>query len=369
MRMKVAAWIGLATVTAVAVAAEGAGQIETVAGTGQNTDSGTAGQVSEMNIGNPFGVEFGPDGWLYVTEVDNHRLRRIDLASGRVETVAGTGEQGYSGDGGPATQATLDEPYEVRFDSAGNIYFVERLNHIVRRIDAETGVITTVAGTGEAGFNGDDRPATEAQLHQPHSIVLDEQAGQLYIADIRNHRIRRVDLGSNTITTVAGNGEREMPVDGAEAAGRPMIGPRALYLRDGVLWIALREGHSFWTLDLESGRLRHIGGTGERGYSGDGGPAKEATFNGPKGIALDEAGNLYIVDTENQAIRRIDAESGKVTTIAGSGERGYGGDGGPATQAKLDRPHGICVGPDGHVYIGDSETHRVRRVVLAADDD
>jgi streptogramin lyase len=337
--------------------------IDTVAGTGMPKNSGDSGPALKTNISQPFGVEIGPDGALYICEVGHHRLRRLDLKSGELTTVAGNGTEGYSGDGGLATKAQLNEPYEVRFDKSGNMVFVEMQNHLIRKVDAKTGNISTVAGTGKMGFGGDGGPATKAQFSSPHSITFDDK-DNLYIADIGNHRIRRVDAKSGVVTTIAGTGERKPPVDGKPAAGKPMIGPRALFLRDGVLWIALREGHSVWRLNLADGLLAHVAGTGKKGYSGDGGRAKEAEFDGPKGIALDDQGNVFVVDTENQAIRKIESSSGRITTLAGRGPQFGGGDGddGPATKATLDRPHGICIGPDGAVYIGDTNNHRVRRL-------
>jgi streptogramin lyase len=290
-------------------------------------------------------------------------VRKLDLKSGELTTVAGNGTKGYSGDGEPATKAQLNEPYEVRFDQSGNMLFVEMQNHLVRKVDAKTGIIRTVAGTGKAGFSGDGGPATKAQFSSPHSIALDAE-DNVYIADIANHRIRRVDAKTGIVTTIAGNGEKKPPIDGAVAAGKPMIGPRALFIQEGTLWIALREGHSVWRMSLADGVLQHVAGTGKKGFSGDGGPAKDATFDGPKGIALDASGNIYVVDTENHAIRKLDAASGQISTLAGQGpkHRGGAGDGGLATSAQMARPHGIGVGPDGAVFIGDSDNHRVRRV-------
>src|SRR5439155_10031084 len=163
--------------------------------------------------------------------------------------IVGDGTKGYSGDGGPAGEAQLNEPYEVRFDTAGNILFVEMQNHIVRKVDTKTKIITTVAGTGQKGFSGDGGPATKAQLSTPHSIALDGD-NNIYIADIGNHRIRKVDAKTGLITTIAGNGEKQQPVDGQTAAGKPMIGPRALFIVGDTLWIALREGHSVWQMNL-----------------------------------------------------------------------------------------------------------------------
>lgn len=339
-----------------------AANIDTVAGTGKPENSGD-GQALKTNVGQPFGVEIGPDGALYICEVQNHRVRRLDLKSGELTTVAGNGTKGYSGDGGPATKAQLNEPYEVRFDKAGNMLFVEMQNQIVRKVDAKTATISTVAGTGEKGFSGDGGPATKATFSSPHSIALDGE-DNVYIADIANHRIRKVDVKTGIVTTIAGNGGREQPVDGQMAAGKPLVGPRALIVDGRTLWIALREGHAVWAMDLAAGTLKHIAGTGKAGYSGDGGSAKTATFNGPKGIALGPDKCLYVVDTENHAIRRLDPAAGTISTIAGvfPARKGGEGDGGPATRATLDRPHGICVAADGSVYIGDTNNHRVRRV-------
>ncbi len=333
--------------------------IDTVAGTGQPGNNGDEGAADEINVGQPFGVAFGPDGHLYITEVENHRVRRLDLTAKSISTVAGMGTPGYRGDGGLAIKAAMNEPYEIRFDQAGNMFVVEMMNHIVRRIDATDSTITTVAGTGQAGYSGDGGPARKAQLNRPHSIALDG-AGHLYIADIANHRIRRVDAKTGIIDSIAGNGGRQLPTDGQVAVGKPMLGPRALYIQGTWLWIALREGHSVWRMNLLTGRLEHVAGSGRQGY--DDGPAKSATFNGPKGIAVDDKQQVFVVDTENQVIRRINTKTQQVDTVAGSTVRGFGGDGGPATDALFARPHGICIGPDGSLFVGDTENHRVRRV-------
>ena len=255
----------------------------------------------------------------------------------------------------------MQEPYEVRFDKAGNLYIVDMIAAVVRRIDAKTGLISTVAGTGKTGFSGDGGPAAKAELRQPHSIALDDKGG-LYIADIGNHRIRRVNLESGIIETIAGNGEKTLPKEGP-AAGKPMVGPRTLFVSGDRLYIALGEGHSVWKMGLADGKLTHIAGTGKAGFAdGDG---KTATFNGPKGIAAGPDGDLFVADTENQVIRRIDHKTNAVTTVAaGPKARGFGGDGGDAVTAaaKMDRPHGIAVDGKGVLYIGDTNNHRVRRV-------
>jgi DNA-binding beta-propeller fold protein YncE len=337
--------------------------IETIAGTGRPGNNGDAGPAMQTNIDQPFGVEVGPDGALYITEVGQHRVRRLDLQSGQLTTVAGCGQKGYAGDGGPATEALLNEPYEVRFDPQGNMVFVEMQNHIVRRVDRKTGVIQTIAGTGHPGYGGDGGPATKAEFRQPHSIAFD-RVGALYIADIGNHRVRRINPETDVIQSIAGTGEKKLPVSGSKAAGQAIFGPRALVVDGPWLWIALREGNSVWRLNFESGLIAHVAGSGKKGFSGDGGNPLAATFDGPKGIAIDPGGSMAVMDTENQAVRQIDLGLGIIRTIAGQGPkaRGFGGDGGSASEALFDRPHGICTANDGSIYVGDTNNHRVRRL-------
>ncbi|MDQ6705705.1 MAG: hypothetical protein M3Z85_07055, partial [Acidobacteriota bacterium] len=255
--------------------------------------------------------------------------------------------------------ASLNEPYEIRFDKSGDMFFAEMQNHIVRRVDHKTNVISTVAGTGEAGFSGDNGPAAKAQLRQPHSIAFDPQGG-LLICDIGNNRIRRVDLESGMISTYAGTGEKKPTPDGSPVAGTPLNGPRAIDLDPaGNLYLALREGNAILRIDAKQQKIFHVAGTGEKGYTGDGGDAKLAKLSGPKGVSYAPDQSLYIADTESHTIRRIDLKTGVITTMAGTGERGDGPDGTPR-KCKLSRPHGIFVGADGTAYISDSESHRVR---------
>jgi DNA-binding beta-propeller fold protein YncE len=332
-------------VFAAASSALAAPAFEVVAGTGISENNGDSGSAANINIGQPFGVEIGPDGALYITEVENHRVRRLDLKTREITTVAGCGRRGYSGDGGPAVDAEMNEPYEVRFDRDGNMYVVEMRNHVVRRIDKKTNTISTIAGIGRQGFSGDGGSAIKAMLSQPHSIALDAQ-GAVYIADIGNHRIRRVDPKTGVIDSIAGSTERAPPRDGQLAHGNPILGPRALFIDGNTMWIALREGHSIWRMALYDGVLHHIAGTGKAGYTGDDGPASKAQFNGPKGIAVFPKRFAFVVDAGNNAIRKIDLQSAEVTTLTG---------------ADLKQPHGICVSADGEVFIGDTMNHRVLR--------
>ena len=312
-------------------------------------------------INNPYGLVVGPDGALYFCEIGNHRVRRLELKTHVISTVAGSGKKGYSGDGGPALEAALNEPYEIRFDHAGNMFFVEMQNHVVRRVDVRTHIITTVAGTGTAGFSGDGGPAVQAQFKQPHSIVFDRR-GRLLVCDIGNHRIRRIDLKSGTIVTWAGTGERNRTPEGARVSEAPLNGPRAIAVaNNGDLYLALREGNAIYRIDARSEKLYRVAGTGETGYTGDGGQALQAKLAGPKGVALSRDGELYLADTENHAIRRVDLKTHVITTVGGTGKRGDGPDGDPQKCA-MARPHGVFVGSDGAVYVGDSEAHRVRAI-------
>ena len=336
------------------------GIIQTFVGTGLRGYTGDGGPAAKALLSEPFMCAFDAQGNLYVAEAMNHCVRRIDRASGTITTVAGTGGQGYSGDGGPASRATMDQPYSLQVDANGDIYIVDRLNAAIRKVAAATGVITTVAGTGEPGYSGDGGPGTQAQLREPNDCFLDGRGG-LLIADIQDQRVRRLDLGSGIIATVAGNGEKVRSGDGGPALEASILGARAVCLdRRGNTYICEREGNGVRRVD-SNGVMSTFAGTGESGYTGDGGPALTATWGAPKAIRCDDQDNLLVVDTENHAIRRIDATTGVVTTIAG-GRLGGEGDGGQATDAGLDRPHGCEVDGQGNIFIADSNNHRVRVV-------
>ena len=335
-------------------------QIKSIAGTGQAGYSGDGGQAANAQLNNPFGVVVGPDGAIYFCDTMNHVIRRIDR-SGVISTIAGSGKKGYSGDRGPAIKAELNEPYEVRFDREGNLFFIERMNHVVRRVNRRTQIITTIAGTGKPGFSGDGGKAIQAEMNQPHSIQFDSK-GDLFICDILNHRIRKVDRKSGVITTFAGTGEKKLTPDGARIAETPLNGPRAIdFDRRGNLWLALREGNAVYKLDMKAGTIHHIAGTGKQGFTGNGGPAKLATLSGPKGLSIAPNGNVYLADTESHSIRMIDLKKMTIDLVAGTGQKGNGSDGEPL-QCAMARPHGVFVDKTGKIFIGDSEAHRVRMI-------
>ena len=336
------------------------GMIINLAGTGDVGYAGDGGPAHLAVLADPFGCDFDALGHLYVCDGRNHTVRRVDRDTGVITTVVGNGEEGYSGDGGPAVQAELNQLYSLVVDTNGDIYIIDRLNAAVRRFDAATGIITTVAGTGQPGYSGDGGPGTQAQLREPNDCFLDGKGG-LLIADIQDQRIRRLDLASGIIDTFAGDGEKVRAGDGLTANRASILGARAVCMDSkGNTYIAEREGNGIRKVDAD-GIMSTYAGTGERGYEGDGGSALEATWGAPKAIRCDPQDNLIVVDTENHAIRRIDAGTGLVTTIAG-GRQGNQGDGGIALEAGLDRPHGCGIDRQGNIYIADSSNHRVRVV-------
>jgi DNA-binding beta-propeller fold protein YncE len=336
--------------------------ISTVAGTGAQGYAGDGGAATQALLNNPFDLAFDPAGNLCLSDTYNHCIRRIDARSGLITTIAGTGEQGCAGDGGPATRAQMNQPYGMVIDRADNIYIADRLNGRVRRVDGSSGVMTTLAGDGSGKYSGDGGPSTRAGLAEPNGLALDREHRRLFIADVADHRVRVIDLASGVITTFAGTGNGRHAGDGGPAAKADIFGARAVALApDDAIYIMERQGSS--VRRAHNGIIETVAGTGARGYAGDGHDARHAVFNSPKEMAVDPAGNIFIVDTENHAIRLINARSWIVATIAGNGQAGPGGDGGPAHLASLARPHGAVVATDGAVYIGDSENHRVRKLV------
>jgi streptogramin lyase len=338
--------------------------IDTIAGDSQPGYRGDGGKAVAARLNQPFHCELDSRGNLYIAEAFNHCIRKIDLKTGIITTVAGTCKKGYTGDGGLARNATFNEPYAVMVDGEGHMYIADRLNAVIRMVDGRTGIIRTIAGTGEKGYGGDGGPGTKAQLREPNDVYLDNKGG-LLIADVADWRVRRLDLKTGIITTFAGTGPvrgqptKEDLTDGKLASKSVIYEARAVCVDGaGNTFICERRGNCIRRVD-EKGISTTIAGSRAIGF--DDGPGTKATFRQPKGIRCDREGNLYVVDTENHAIRKIEAKTWKVTTIAG-GRKGDTGDGGDPLKAGLDRPHGCIIARDGTIYIADSSNHRIRRV-------
>lgn len=315
--------------------------------------------VVGAGLSEPFGVDFDKAGRTYIVEMAN-RVSVLD-AKGALRILAGNGVKGFAGDGGPAAQALLSGPHHLLLGPDGALYVADTWNYCVRRIDLKTETITRVAGTGVKGMSGDGGPASQAEFGGIYSIAF--QGGRLYACDLDNRRVRAVDLKTGIVMTVAGNGERGVPKDGEDARSQPLVDPRAIALDGkGNLYICERGGHALRVVD-PSGRIRTVAGIGQRGFSGDGGPALQARFDGPKHIFVEKNDDVLIADTENHVIRRYSPKDGKVTRVAGTGTKGSAGLGGPASSLELNRPHGAVVHPvTGAIYISDSDNHRVLRI-------
>ena len=317
----------------------------------------------ECKLREPFGAEFSPTGEMLIAEMTGgNRMLKVD-AGGVLRVIAGTGAKGYSGDGGAATAATFNGIHNFAVLANGDLLIADSFNHAIRKIDMNSGIVTTFAGDGRKGFRGDSAAASAAQFDTPIQIALDPARKSLLVADIGNKRARRIDLASGLITTIAGNGKGGIPPDGALAIDAPLVDPRAVAAAaDGSFYILERSGHTLRFVDA-AGKIRTVAGTGKPGLTGDGGPAIEATLNGPKYIALARDGSVLIADAESNVIRRFTPKNGKIARVAGTGNRGTVLPTDPLT-CELARPHGITVAPDGSLVITDSYNDRILKILL-----
>jgi outer membrane lipoprotein-sorting protein len=329
-----------------------------VAGGGSGPDGSPAAQAE---LRTPFGVDFDRSGNMYIVEFTGHRVRKLN-SKGIVTTVAGTGEKGSRGDGGPARDAQFNSMHGLAIAPDGDLYIADTWNNRVRKIEARSGLLSTIAGTGEKGYSGDGGPAAQARFGGVYSIALAASARHLYIADLDNRRIRKIDLHTQIVTTVAGNGKRGVPKDGAAATESPLVDPRAVAVdTHGNVYILERSGHALRVVNSQ-GKIRTVAGTGKAGATGDGGDALQATLNGPKHLCIDRNGAVIIADTANHVIRRYEVATGKIVRVAGSGKKGRGAPGAPPQQVDLDEPHGVIVDSNGVLYIADSNNHRILRL-------
>lgn len=335
------------------------GVIRTIAGTNQRGFSGDGGSAVSAAFFQPRSAAVSSDGTVYIADAFNHRVRRVS-PGGEVMTLAGTGQATFSGDGGSAAAAALHFPQGVALDpTEATLYIADSANHRVRKVDLASGVIATAAGGAASGFGGDGGPATAAVLQDPKAVHA-APSGDLFIADSGNERIRRVDRGG-IITTFAGTGTLGFAGDGGPATDAQFDGPRGLAGdAAGNLYVADDNNHRIRRID-PSGVITTVAGDGTGGFAGDGGPALSAQLNHPRGVAVDGRGVVYIVDSMNARVRMVDP-AGVIGTVAGCGRQGFGGDGGPATVARLFEPRGVAVDAGGRLFVADTLNDRVRMV-------
>ncbi|MEK7348158.1 MAG: hypothetical protein AABZ94_04745 [Candidatus Eisenbacteria bacterium] len=337
------------------------GGISTYAGTGSFGYTGDGGPATSATIRNAEGVAIGPDGSLYIADTDNHVIRRVSPLTGVITTVAGNGSPGSSGDGAAATAARLQFPQDLAVAANGDLYIADTGNHKIRKVAAATGIITTVAGTGTPGSSGDGGAATAARLNSPRGIAVVAN-GDCFIADRSNGKVRKVTAATGIITTYAGTGINGYTGDGGLATAARLRNPEGVELAsNGDLYIADTSNHAIRRVAAATGVITTIAGTGTAGYTGDGGAATAARLNGPESVTVAASGDLYVADRGNNVIRRF-AVGGTISTIAGTGTAGYSGDGGAATAARLNAPAGIVVNSTGVIYIADRSNQRIRKV-------
>ena len=347
------------------------GAITTAAGS-QAGYGGDNGAATNALMNRPSGIAVDGGGNLYIADTMNNRIRQVTAATGVIKTVAGDGSYGNGGDNGLAIHAQLNAPGGVAVDGAGNLYIADSYNYVVREVWAATGIIATVAGNGTQGYGGDNALATNAKLYFPTGVAVDN-AGNLYIADAISNRVRMVSASTGVITTVAGNGYGAGQGRGGYTGDKGLATSAELNNPTGVvvdaagnLFIADNRNSAIRMVAATGGVITTVAGTGVSGYTGAYGPAATAELDNPYGVALDAAGNLYIADAHNNVIRKVDAFSGVITTIAGAGAGGYIGDNGPATAAELDQPYSVTADGAGNLFIADSYNSVIRKVSTAA---
>jgi sugar lactone lactonase YvrE len=338
------------------------GRIDTVAGDGELNFRADGVPAIDAPIFLPYGVIVDPAGNIYLSDSNNSRIRRVDAGTGLISTIAGNGTSGYSGDGGPATQASISQPGGLTMDGAGNIYFADSGNDIIRHIDAVSGIITTIAGVPMTqGYSGDGLAAISANLSSPRGVTFDA-AGDLFIADTSNNVIREVNATTGNIATVAGTGAGGYNGDAIPATTAQLYTP----------WtVSVGADNSLYIADLSNNRVRKVtagtistlAGTGSRGFFGDNGPASAAELNDPTSVILDPAGDLYIADSGNDRVRKVYAGTGIIQTLAGNNSEEFAGDGGPANQASLYAPYALFFDQSGNLFLADTLHNRIRRIL------
>lgn len=335
--------------------------ITTIAGKSPYGFSGDGGPASNAQLKAPYRICLDKDDNIYIADALNHRIRRISKADGLISTVAGTGTPGFSGDGGVATNAQLEVPQAVYVDDNNDLFICDGINHRIRKVVMTTGTIITIAGTGTAGNNGDGNVATNAELYLPTGVFVDKN-GNVFIADWANKKVRKINVATGKMSTFAGTGGGGYSGDGGSAISASIDGPEHVFADTiGNILIADQYNHRIRKVDVNTAIIITIAGNGTAGFSGDGGPAVNARLNQPTGLFVDKQNNIYIAEYGNGTIRKIDAVTGIITTAAGTGVTGFSGDGGPATNAKLFCSD-VFVDSYGNLIIADYENNRIRKV-------
>jgi sugar lactone lactonase YvrE len=339
--------------------------ISTVAGNGITGFSGDGAIATAAELNGPIGVALDAAGNIYIGEQGNHRIRKLTVSTGIITTVAGNGIGSFFGDGGAATSAALNNPNGVALDALGNIFIADYSNNRIRKVTVSTGIITTVAGNGTAGFSGDGAAATAATLYYPRGVALDT-SGNIFITEYGNNRIRKVTVSTGIITTVAGNGTAGYSGDGGVATAAQLFQPTSVALdASGNIFIADYYNMRIRKVTASTGIITTVAGNGGYGYGGDGGVATATELYFPWGVALDASGNIFIADYYNQRIRKVTVSTGIITTVAGNGTAGYSGDGGVATAAELYGPVGVVLDASENIFVAEATNGRIRKVNVA----
>ena len=356
--MSYSRWMIVLGILSCAISLSAGEKIVLVAG-GTEPAAGIAAQRTRLR--SPFGIDFNRQGVGYIIELEGQRV--LKLENGLLHHVAGTGKEGKAGDEVPGAKAEFNGMHNLAIGPDGVVYLADTWNHRIRKYDPATGKVTNFAGTGEKGFAGDFGPAEKAQFGGIFCVTLTPDHKRLLLADLDNRRIRSIDLETREVKTVAGDGRKGPPADGAVAAESPLVDPRAVTAdADGRIYILERSGHALRIVD-PNGRIRTVVGTGKAGHAGDGGPGRMATLNGPKHLCLDRDGSVLIADTENHTVRRYLPDEDRIVKIAGTGKKGTAGVGGPPLEVEMFQPHGVTIGPGGELYIVDSGNNRVLKIV------
>lgn len=325
---------------------------------GTEPAAGIAAERTQLNA--PFGIDFDRNGVAYIVELTGNRFFKLE--KGLLHHIGGNGEKGESGDGGPIAKATFNGMHNLALGPDGMVYLADTWNQRIRKYDPQTGVITNYAGTGKKDFSGDGGPADQAGFGGIYCVTLAPGGDRFILADLDNRRVRAIDVKTHQVTTVAGNGEKGAPADGAVAADAPLVDPRAVTAdRDGNVYVLERSGHALRIVN-KAGKIRTIIGTGKAGNTGDGGPGTAATMNGPKHLCLDRDGSVIIADTENHVVRRYFPREDRIVRIAGTGKKGKGEPGRSPLEVDLFQPHGVTIGPAGELYIVDSGNNRILKI-------